>query len=107
MANKMKIRKGDRVVVLTGKDKGRTGEVLRAIPKESRVVVQGVNLVKKHERASARGQGGIQEIEAPVHVSNVALADPRDGRPTRAGYKIVDGERKLRFARRSGEMIDS
>jgi len=107
MANKMKIRKGDRVVVLTGKDKGRTGEVLRAIPKESRVVVQGVNLVKKHERASARSQGGIQEIEASVHVSNVALADPRDGRPTRAGYKIVDGERKLRFARRSGEMIDS
>lgn len=107
MAKKMKIRKGDRVVVLTGKDKGRTGEVLRAIPKEDRVIVQGVNLVKKHERPSARSQGGILEIEAPVHVSNVALADPRDGAPTRVGYKIVDGERKVRFARRSGELIDS
>ncbi|MDF2097256.1 50S ribosomal protein L24 [Aquibaculum arenosum] len=105
MAKQMKIRKGDRVVVLTGKDKGRSGEVLRAIPKEDRVVVQGVNMVTKHQRPTASNQGGIMQIEAPIHVSNVAMADPRDGAPTRIGVKI-DGERKLRVARRSGEVID-
>src|SRR5690625_733002 len=105
MAKHMKIRKGDRVVVLSGKDKGRTGEVLRALPKEQRVIVQGVNTVTKHVRPSAASQGGIERIEAPIHVSNVAIADPRDGAPTRIGYKM-DGGRKLRFARRSGEMID-
>lgn len=105
MAKSMKIRKGDRVVVLTGKDKGRTGEVLRSLPKEERVVVQGVNMVTKHIRQSASSQGGIDRIEAPIHVSNVAIADPRDGAPTRVGYKM-DGDRKVRFARRSGEVID-
>ena len=105
MAKQMKIRKGDRVVVMTGKDKGRSGEVLRAIPKEDRVVVQGVNMVTKHQRPTASNQGGIMQIEAPIHVSNVAMADPRDGAPTRIGVKI-DGERKLRVARRSGEVID-
>ena len=105
MAKSMKIRKGDRVVVLSGKDKGRNGEVLRAIPMEERVVVQGVNMMTKHVRQSASSQGGIERIEAPIHVSNVAIADPRDGAPTRIGYKM-DGERKLRVARRSGEVID-
>ena len=105
MAKSMKIRKGDRVVVLTGKDKGRTGEVLRSLPKEERVVVQGVNMVTKHIRPSASSQGGIDRIEAPIHVSNVAIADPRDGAPTRVGYKM-DGDRKVRLARRSGEVID-
>lgn len=105
MTKQMKIRKGDRVVVLTGKDKGRSGEVLRAIPKENRVVVQGVNMATKHQRPSASNQGGIAQIEASIHVSNVAMADPRDGAATRIGVKI-DGERKLRVARRSGEVID-
>ena len=105
MAKGMKIRKGDRVVVLAGKDKGRTGEVLRAFPKEQRVLVQGVNMVPKHVRPSATSAGGIERVEAPIHVSNVAIADPRDGAPTRIGYKM-DGERKVRFARRSGEVID-
>ncbi|WP_366556382.1 50S ribosomal protein L24 [Aquibaculum sediminis] len=105
MAKQMKIRKGDRVVVLTGKDKGRSGEVLRAIPKEDRVVVQGVNMVTKHQRPTASNQGGIVQIEASIHVSNVAMADPRDGAASRIGVKI-DGERKLRVARRSGEVID-
>jgi len=105
MAKAMKIRKGDRVVVLAGKDKGRTGEVLRALPKEQRVVVQGVNMMTRHVSPSATSQGGIEQIEAPIHVSNVAIADPRDGSATRIGYKL-DGERKLRFARRSGEVID-
>jgi len=105
MAKGMKIRKGDRVVVLAGKDKGRTGEVLRAFPKEQRVLVQGVNMVTKHVRPSATSAGGIERVEAPIHVSNVAIADPRDGAPTRIGYKM-DGERKVRFARRSGEVID-
>jgi len=106
MANKLKIRKGDRVVVLTGKDKGRTGEVLRVIPKESRVVVQGVNVVKRHQRPTQFSAGGIEEKEAPVHVSNVAHIDPASSKPTRVGIRINDDGRKLRVAKRSGEAID-
>ncbi|MFC4352794.1 50S ribosomal protein L24 [Fodinicurvata halophila] len=107
MANKMKIRKGDKVVVTTGKSKKHVGEVLRVMPKENRVIVQGANIVKHHERQSAQSQGGIVEKEAPIHVSNVALLDPRDDRASRVGWKLVEGGRKIRFARRSGETIDS
>ena len=113
MAVKMKIRKGDRVVVLTGKDKGKTGSVLRVNPKEERVLVQGVNIVKRHTRADKVSAGGIIDKDAPVHVSNVAHVDPKTGKPTRVGYKFTEpkgkGEKpaKIRFARRSGEVIDS
>jgi len=102
---RLKVRKGDTVVVITGRDKGKSGSILRVMPEENRVVVQGVNIVKRHTRASAGQQGGIVEKEAPIQVSNVALVDPKDSKPTRVGYKFVDGKR-LRFARRSGEFID-
>jgi large subunit ribosomal protein L24 len=102
---KLKIRKGDRVVVITGRDRGKTGEVLRVIPKDLRVVVQGVNMVKKHRRPSAMGAGGIEDMEAPIHISNVAHIDPGSNKPTRVGYR-TEGERKVRFAKRSGDLID-
>ena len=101
----VKIKKGDKVVVISGSDKGKTGEVLRSIPSENRVVVQGVNLVKRHTRASATSQGGIIEKEATIHVSNVAHVDPKDNKPTRVGFKLVD-DRKVRVAKRSGEQLD-
>ena len=101
-----KIKKGDNVIVRTGRDRGKRGEVLRVLPKESRVIVQGVNVVKRHEKPSMRSQGGIQEKEAPIHVSNVAVADPKDGEPTRVGFKRLEDGRKVRIARRSGETID-
>lgn len=107
MATKLKIKKKDRVVVLTGKDKGKTGEVIRVIPSECRVVVAGVNLVTKHQRASARDAGGVKRVEAPIHVSNVAHIDPKDSKPTRIGYKTLEDGRKVRFAKRSGEIIDA
>jgi large subunit ribosomal protein L24 len=106
MAVKMKIKKGDEVVVLTGRDRGKKGEVLRVLPKESRVLVQGVNMIKRHTRPSAGNAGGIVDKEAALHVSNVAHADPKDGRPTRIGYKLLTDGRKVRVARRSGEVID-
>lgn len=102
-----KIKTKDKVVVLSGKDKGKTGEVLKVLPKDERVVVQGVNVVKKHQRASARSQGGIVEFEAPIHVSNVAHVDPKDGKPTRVGFKVLEDGRKVRVAKRSGEVIDA
>lgn len=104
MANK--IKKGDTVVVLTGKDKGKSGEVLRLDPRENRAVVQGVNVVKRHQRPSMQSQGGIEEKEAPIHVSNIAVSDPKDGKPTRVGFQTLDDGRKVRVARRSGETID-
>lgn len=107
MPTKMRIKTKDRVVVIAGKDKDKVGDVIRVIPKENRVVVRGVNIVKKHERPSARSQGGIAEIEAPIHASNVAHVDPSDGKsPTRVGYKFLDDGRKVRFAKRSGDLID-
>jgi large subunit ribosomal protein L24 len=106
MSVKLKVKKGDEVVVLSGRDRGKKGEVLRVLPKESRVVVQGVNVVKRHSRPKAGDAGGIVEKEAALHVSNVALADPKDGRPTRVGYKLLADGRKVRVARRSGEVID-
>jgi large subunit ribosomal protein L24 len=106
MSVKLKIKKGDNVVVLTGRDKGKTGTILKVMPKESRVVVQGVNIVKRHTRAAAGQQGGIVEKESTIHVSNVSLIDPKTSKPTRVGFKTVDGDRKVRVARRSGEVLD-
>ncbi|MBF0560494.1 MAG: 50S ribosomal protein L24 [Alphaproteobacteria bacterium] len=103
---KLKIKKGDRVVVITGRDKGKRGEVLRAIPKENRLIVQGVNVVKRHQRQTQATEGGIIEKESPIDVSNVAHIDPKTGGPTRIGYKVLDDGRKVRIARRSGEVID-
>ena len=102
-----KVKKGDRVVVLTGRDKGKQGEVLKVLPKEHRVVVQGVTVVKRHQKASARNpEGGIVTKEAPLDVSNVAHLDPKDGRPTRVGFRFLEDGRKVRYAKRSGEVID-
>lgn len=101
-----KIRKGDDVIVITGRDKGKKGEVLRVYPREGRVLVQGVNMVKRHTRPSASQGGGIVEKEAPLHASNVALVDPDGGQATRVGFRFLEGDRKVRYAKRSGEMID-
>jgi large subunit ribosomal protein L24 len=103
---KFKIRKGDRVTVITGRDRGKTGEVLRVLREENRVLVQGVNMVMRHQRQTPRSQGGIIEKEAPIHISNVAHLDPRSGKATRTGVKALDDGRKVRIARRSGEAID-
>ena len=100
-----KIRKGDKVVILTGKDKGRSGEVLQVMPKEDRAVVRGINVVKRHQRQSASQEAGIITKEAPIHLSNIAIADPKDGKPTRVGFK-VEGDKKVRVAKRSGVSID-
>jgi large subunit ribosomal protein L24 len=101
-----KIKKGDKVVVLAGRDKGKTGEVIRVMPKEERALVRGVNVVRRHQRQTASQEGGIISKEAPLHLSNLAYADPKDGKPTRVGFKILDDGRKVRFAKRSGELID-
>jgi large subunit ribosomal protein L24 len=101
-----KIKNGDKVVVMSGRDKGRRGEVLKALPAEGRVIVQGVNKVKRHTRQTQTSQGGIIEKEAPIHVSNVMIEDPKDYEPTRVGFKVLEDGRKVRFARRSGEVID-
>ena len=106
MAKKLRIKRGDQVIVLAGRDRGRRGEVLRVIPKEDRVVVSGVNQVKRHTRPSPRGPGGIETKEAPIHISNVAQVDPASNRPSRVGYRFLDDGRKVRFAKRSGEVID-
>ena len=102
----MKVKKGDQVVLLSGRDKGSKGEVLRVIPSESRVVVAGANIVKRHQRPGPGNPGGIVEREASVHVSNEAHVDPDTGRPTRVGFRILEDGRKVRFAKRSGEVID-
>ncbi|GAB5387274.1 MAG: 50S ribosomal protein L24 [Alphaproteobacteria bacterium] len=103
----MKIKKGDTVVVLSGKDKGKTGEVIRAIPTENKVVVEGINIAKRHTRPTmVNPEGGIKNFEAPIHVSNVAIADPKDGKATRVGYTFLNDGRKVRVAKRSGETID-
>jgi large subunit ribosomal protein L24 len=101
-----KIKKGDRVVVLTGKDKGRTGEVLQVSPKENRALVRGINMVRRHQKQSAAKEGGIIAKEAPIQLSNLAMEDPSDGKPTRVGFKILEDGRKVRVAKRSGETID-
>ncbi|HWM49238.1 MAG TPA: 50S ribosomal protein L24 [Xanthobacteraceae bacterium] len=101
-----KIRKGDRVVVLTGRDKGRTGEVIEVRPSEGRALVRGVNMVKRHQKQSATQEGGIISKESPIHLSNVALADPKDGKPTRVGWKIQQDGTRVRVAKRSGTEIN-
>ncbi len=107
MAAKFKIKKGDRVVVTTGREKGKTGEVIRVLRKDKRVLVQNVNMIKRHTRPSQFNPGGIVEKEAPLHISNVAHIDPKTDKPTRVGYRVTDDGRKIRFARRSGEPIDT
>jgi len=104
-----KIRKGDKVIVLTGRDKGRTGEVIEVRPSEGRALVRGVNMVKRHQRQTAQQEGGIISKEGPIDLSNLAVADPKDGKPTRVGFKIVgegDARKKVRVAKRSGVEID-
>jgi large subunit ribosomal protein L24 len=101
-----KLKKGDKVVVLAGRDKGRSGEVVQVIPAEDRALVRGVNMVKRHQRQTANQEGGIISKEAPIQLSNLALADPKDGKATRVGFKILDDGRKVRVAKRSGELID-
>ncbi len=102
---KFKIKKGDNVVVLTGKDKGKSGEVIEVIREDSRVVVRGVNVVKRHQRQTQTTQGGIVEKEAPIHISNVALQDPKTSKATKVGYKTLEDGTKVRVARKSGEVI--
>ena len=101
-----KIKKGDRVHVLAGKDKGKTGDVLKVLPGKGRAVVQGVNIVRRHQRQTASQEGGINAKEAPLDLSNLAIEDPKDGKPTRVGFKILEDGRKVRYAKRSGETID-
>ena len=101
-----KIKKGDKVVILAGRDKGKTGEVVQVMPKEERALVRGVNLVKRHQRQTGTQESGIISNEAPLHLSNLAYADPKDGKPTRVGFKTLDDGRKVRFAKRSGDLID-
>ena len=104
-----KIRTGDKVVVLTGRDKGRTGEVIEVRPAADRALVRGINMVKRHQRQSAQQEGGIISKESTIHLSNLAIADPKDGKPTRVGFKFVgegNDRRKVRVAKRSGVEID-
>jgi large subunit ribosomal protein L24 len=106
MATKFKIKKNDRVMIITGKDKGKIGNVTKVLPKEERVVVAGVNQVSRHKRPDAKSAGGIIKLDAPLHVSNVAHIDPKDDKPTRVGLKLLADGRKVRFAKRSGEQLD-
>ena len=101
-----KIKKGDKVVVLAGRDRGRDGEVIRMFPTEQRALVRGVNMVRRHQKQTAQSEGGIISKEAPIHLSNLAIADPKDGKATRVGFKFLDDGRKVRFAKRSGDLID-
>ncbi len=101
-----KIKKGDKVVVLAGRDKGKSGEVTRVIPADRRAIVAGVNMVKRHTRQTPQTEGGILSKEASIDLSNLAIADPKTGKPTRVGFKILDDGRKVRVAKRSGDLID-
>lgn len=101
-----KIKKGDTVIVTTGRDKGKSGEVVQVMPTELRALVRGINVVKKHQKQSMNQEGGIISKELPVHLSNLALRDPKDGKPTRVGFKVLEDGRKVRFAKRSGDLID-
>jgi large subunit ribosomal protein L24 len=106
MAAKLKIKKGDKVVVTTGRDKGKTGDVIAVFPKDNKALVQGVNMVKRHQKQTPQNQGGIINRESRIEISNLAIADPKDGKPSRIGYKINDDGTKVRIAKRSGEVID-
>ncbi len=106
MAAKLKIKKGDRVIVTAGRDKGKTGEVVKVLIKDNRVLVQGINMVKRHQRPTQATGGGIVEMEASIHISNLSHIDPKDDKPTRVGYRVLEDGRKVRYAKRSGEVID-
>ena len=106
MTMKMKMKKGDRVMVITGKDKGKTGEILRMFPDDNRAVVQGVNMIKRHTRATQTTTGGIIEKEASIHLSNLGHVDPKSDKPTRVGYRFLKDGKKVRYAKGSGEVID-
>lgn len=101
-----KIKKGDKVVVIAGRDKGRTGEVIQVMPTEERALVRGVNVVQRHTKPQGVNEGGIIRKEAPIHLSNLAVADPKTGKPTRVGFKVLEDGRKVRFAKASGDLID-
>ncbi|MGH6922982.1 MAG: 50S ribosomal protein L24 [Propylenella sp.] len=101
-----RIKKGDKVVVLSGRDKGRSGEVIKVLPSDQRALVRGINMVTRHQRQSAAQEGGLVRKEAPIHLSNIAVADPQSGKPTRIGFKTLADGRKVRVAKRSGETID-
>ncbi len=101
-----KIRKGDKIVVLSGKDKGRSGEVLSVSPKEETAIVRGINMVKRHQKQTQNQEAGIISKEAPVHLSNLAIADPKDGRATRVGFRVEKDGKKVRFSKRTGELIN-
>ncbi len=101
-----KIKKGDKIVVLAGRDKGRSGEVIQVMPKDEVALVRGINMVRKHQKQSQTQEGGIISKEAPIHLSNLAVADPKDGKATRVGFKFLEDGRKVRFAKRSGDLID-
>lgn len=104
---KLHVKKGDKVVVIAGKDKAKTGKVLLVLPKEERVIVEGVNIVKRHTKPNpVNPEGGIIEKEAPIHISNVQVADPKSGQPSRIGYKLLQDGTKVRYAKKSGEVID-
>lgn len=100
-----KIKKGDHVIVLTGRDRGKHGEVIEVRPREGRALVRGVNMVRRHTRQSAQSEGGIISKEAAIDLSNLAIEDPRDGKPTRVGFKVMEDGKKVRIAKRSGEII--
>lgn len=103
---KLRVKKGDQVIVRTGSDRGKTGEILKIIPKENRAIVKGVNLVTRHRKPTPMQAGGIERIEAPINISNIALVDPKGGSATRVGFKMLDDGRKVRFAKKSGEILD-
>lgn len=106
MANKLKVKKGDEVVVIAGKDKGKKGKIVKVIPDESRVIVDGINMIKRHTKPSRTSAGGIVAKASPLHVSNVMLLDPKSGKGTRVGYKTLQDGKKVRVARKSGEVIN-
>jgi len=106
MSRKIRLKRGDQVVVRVGKDKGKSGEILSVLKKKDRVIVQGVNMVKKHQSPTQTSPGGISESEAPIHISNVGVADPETKSPTRVGYRFLDSGQKVRFAKASGEALD-
>lgn len=101
----LKIKKGDQVIIITGRDKGKTGEITRMLPRDNKVVVQGINLVKRHTKPSQESAGGIVSKELPIHISNVSLIDPKSGKATRVGARVEKGGQKVRFAKKSGEVI--
>ena len=106
MTRKLRLKKGDEVIVLTGRDRGKTGEVTKTLLKKNQVIVQGVRVAKRHTAPSASNPGGIIDKEMPIDISNVALIDPKDRKPTKIGYRFLEDGHKVRFAKRSGEVID-